>query len=97
MKLPIFIFGMIVCALGTAIIGYTLYLKIRCYISDYRYEVQITAWRKKLSPGAKIKVQLHTTQNKTVVAVNGDIVQVQSEDGNLSGHHISTIYPITRD
>jgi hypothetical protein len=80
-----------------SLLTYTIYLKIRCWISDYRYNVQLTIWRKQLNSGEEIMVEEHNTQKRTIVAINGDIIQVKNQDGNLSGHHISTIYPISRN
>jgi len=69
---------------------------IRYLISILFHLADIENWRKNLVPGTKVLVIDHGAHNRLVIAVYDDMVQVQNADGNPSGHHISTIYPITR-
>ncbi len=59
----------------------------------------IDKWRSELKPGTEVLVIERNLfyRRLTITYISGSLVQLTTPDGNLSGHHISTIYPISRN
>lgn len=97
MKLAITILTLFILLICLLVVSLTGFVIIRYLISVLMNEVNKDAWRDRLKPGMEVLVIDQEARRRTVVYVNKVFVQVKNAEGNLSGHHISTIYPITRD
>lgn len=79
-----------VCTVAFVVLRYTLTIIV--------YLVKLDEWRSAIRPGMDVYViDSGSAKRRTIVALNETIIQVRSKEGNLSGHHISAIYPITTD
>lgn len=81
----------ILSVLAFAIIRYIIFVLFA--IAD------IDKWRSELEPGTEVLVIERNLfyRRLTITYISGSLVQLTTPDGNLSGHHISTIYPISRN